>query len=261
MSRMCRETVRRQAIFAESRQFPYMCKAPRPLCTFLWLLLLGKEYVMDSNERDFFLAVLLAVLSKAVNTIGKQFAQPMKVRDSQGNYKHKLGQKAIADRRIDLASAFIEQARLFCEAASWRSDNQAVRSDYRETLKALKKGDVSLIYADPPYSRYHYSRYYHVLETIALYDDPSVSNNPATNKTSRGIYRTKRHQSPFSIKTQAKGAFQELFALSVRLGCPLLLSYSPFPSNRPATPRMIAIDELVAAAKPTFIRPWAATLR
>ena len=28
------------------------------------------------------------------------------------------------------------------------------------------------VYADPPYTRDHYSRFYHVLETLALRDDP-----------------------------------------------------------------------------------------
>ena len=32
-----------------------------------------------------------------------------------------------------------------------------------------------IVYADPPYTRDHYSRFYHVLETISLFDSPIVS--------------------------------------------------------------------------------------
>ena len=34
--------------------------------------------------------------------------------------------------------------------------------DYLSALDKLKDTNVSVIYADPPYTRYHYSRYYHV---------------------------------------------------------------------------------------------------
>lgn len=207
------------------------------------------DQVNNPEERDFLLAVVLAVLSQVVNTVGKQFAQPMKVRDSAGVYKYKLSKKAIKDRTIDTKECFLEQFELFRKAGTRSLDNHVHRSDYRDLLKALSPGDVSVIYADPPYSRYHYSRYYHVLETVALRDNPEISSNPVTGKMSRGVYRKDRHQSPFSIKSQAHNAFHELYCLSAHLGCPLLLSYSPYPTNRPATPRMITIQELVRSAK------------
>jgi hypothetical protein len=212
-------------------------------------LLAVTDQMENQQERDFLLAVILAVLSQEANTVGKQFAQPMKVRDSGGVYKYKLGEKALKDRTIDTESCFYEQFVSFDIAKSIRLDNHVIRSDYRNTLHSLSVGDVSAIYADPPYSRYHYSRYYHVLETVALRDNPEISNNPATGRISRGVYRKDRHQSPFSIKSQARGAFRELFNLSSSLKCPLVLSYSPYPTNRPATPRMITIDELVQCAQ------------
>jgi adenine-specific DNA methylase len=207
------------------------------------------DQTKNQRERDFLLAVVLSVLSQEVNTIGKQFAQPLKVRDSAGAYKHKLGEKALKDREIDTQKCFMGQFKLFEGAKTQHLNNQVFRSDYRDLLKKIRNGDVSAIYADPPYSRYHYSRYYHVLETIALRDNPEVSSNPATGKMSRGVYRKDRHQSPFSIKSQSYRAFQELFGLSASLDCPLVLSYSPYPINMPATPRMITIDKLVQCAQ------------
>ena len=70
------------------------------------------------------------------------------------------------------------------------------------------------MYADPPYTRDHYSRYYHVLETMSLRDNPEVSMTMiragGSPRVSRGVYRADRYQSPFCIKSQAAGAFEEL---------------------------------------------------
>ncbi len=44
----------------------------------------------------------------------------------------------------------------------------------------------------------------HVLETIALDDDPGfTAAGPRSDRPSRGMYRANRHQSPFSIRSQA----------------------------------------------------------
>ena len=41
--------------------------------------------------------------------------------------------------------------------------------DFRQALQNLDD-DVRVIYADPPYTRDHYSRFYHGLETLSLRD-------------------------------------------------------------------------------------------
>ena len=67
---------------------------------------------------------------------------------------------------------------------------------------------------------------------------PDVSATFLSGPTSRGLYRTDRHQSPFCIKSTAPGAFAELFAGA--RGLPMLLSYSPFVKD--GHPRMMTID-------------------
>jgi adenine-specific DNA methylase len=103
-----------------------------------------------------------------------------------------------------------------------------------------------VIYADPPYTRDHYSRFYHVLETMCLGDSPEVSTTLLTGEgaTSRGLYRADRHQSPFCIKSQAPGAFREMFQGAGRV--PMLVSYSPFVKD--GHPRLVTIDAIVATA-------------
>jgi len=129
----------------------------------------------------------------------------------------------------------------------------AVQSDFRDALSALGP-DVGVIYADPPYTRDHYSRFYHVLETIALDDDPGVTPGQGTSEPSRGIYRVKRHQSPFSIRTQVRPAFQDIFAHAKRLDVPLVLSYSPMSEGTKARPetRLMSIDDLISLAGDYF---------
>ncbi len=121
--------------------------------------------------------------------------------------------------------------------------HRVIRGDYRDVLDGLS--DVGVIYADPPYTRDHYSRFYHVLETLCLRDDPQVSTTFEAGPTSRGLYRSERHQSPFCIKSQAPGAFAELFAKA--RGVPLLLSYSPFVKD--GHPRMMSIDAIAVLAR------------
>jgi serine protease Do len=97
---------------------------------------------------------------------------------------------------------------------------------------------VSVVYADPPYTRDHYSRFYHVLETMARGDDPQVSLVRSGGRTSlsRGIYRRDRHQSPFCIRSEVAGAFTTLFRSTRVRDLPLSLSYSPSPNGTPSRP-------------------------
>ena len=136
----------------------------------------------------------------------------------------------------------------------WRG-RRAVRGDYRSFLDSHDE-PVAVLYADPPYTRDHYSRFYHVLKTIARGDDPSISRVTVGGSTalSRGLYRADRHQSPFCIRSQAPAAFERLFAGARRHDAPLIVSYSPYASGTAARPkpRLLTIPELVELAKAEF---------
>ena len=64
--------------------------------------------------------------------------------------------------------------------------------NFSECLDALMLDNNTLVYADPPYFEEHYSRYYHVLNTLCLYDYPSLAVNPQTHEFSAGRYREDR---------------------------------------------------------------------
>jgi adenine-specific DNA-methyltransferase len=89
-----------------------------------------------------------------------------------------------------------------------------------DAISALRSGiqpTPAVIYADPPYTKDQYSRYYHVFETLYLYDFPA--------STGAGRYRDNRFVSNFSIKSRVLGAFEELCAAVAQLGRPMILSY------------------------------------
>ena len=208
--------------------------------------------ITESNtpQRDILVAAILSATSDIVNTIGKQFAQPLQVRDGKGKLKTNLRLKIINDRSIWFYDRLKHWINQYCQYVSSPANHEVIKADYRDALKDLSQKDVSVIYADPPYTRYHYSRYYHVLETICLRDTPEVSSTFVNQQgISRGIYRKDRHQSPFCIKSKAPEAFNELFENASKIDVPLVLSYSPFNNNQPATPRMQMIDELIEKAK------------
>lgn len=200
------------------------------------------------------LAALLSTASDIVNTVGKQFAQPLKVRNSKGEHKSSLLNKITTDRSENVYTIFAKWLNYYFSVGDNTHKCFTICDDYANALEQLKKHNVSVVYADPPYTRYHYSRYYHVLETICLRDNPEVSTTFPNGKggISRAIYRSERHQSPFCIKSQAEGAFDVLFQKVKELSVPLVLSYSPFDASKAVTPRLQTIDQLVEKAKNYF---------
>lgn len=99
--------------------------------------------------------------------------------------------------------------------------HEVLAADYVDCLKGVQGGTV---YADPPYAFVHYSRFYHALETLVLYDYPELQIKGG--KVVKGRYREGRHQSPFCIRTQVTSAFRDLFEGVNGSGANLVLSYS-----------------------------------
>ena len=219
--------------------------------------LLTTVHRLPVEDRDFFLGVVLSVASDIVNTVGKHFAQPIKLRNANHRIKHHLVRQVLRDRTMDVMARFSTNLRRFAALPKARLHHRAIRNDYRSVLRD-KTVTFDAVYADPPYTRDHYSRFYHVLETMARHDDPSVSTtkirSKRTPRVSRGCYRTARHQSPFCIKSQAPQAFEELFAGTAARGVPLVLSYSQYAVGSGNRPRVISVDELLRISKRFFAR-------
>ena len=69
-----------------------------------------------------------------------------------------------------------------------------------------------------PYFKEHYSRYYHVLNTLCLYDYPALPINPQTHELSIGRNREDRRGSDFGKKAKALGAFETLITKCATAG-------------------------------------------
>jgi adenine-specific DNA-methyltransferase len=115
-------------------------------------------------------------------------------------------------------------------------DSKSFALDYRDLITDKNiMSQVGFVYADPPYSFVHYSRFYHAVEDLCRYDYPVIEH--------KGRYRTDRHQSPFCIKTQAPGAFKDLLINSYKYHIPVLISYS--------NTGMIKLSQVIDIAKET----------
>lgn len=216
-------------------------------------LLLESIESLPASQKNAFLAAVLSTASEVVNTIGKQFAQPLRPRTPDGKPKKKLYSLVTRDRSIDILKLYQSWLKRYLSIPVSEQPHKVIRQDYAEALDTLM-GAVSVVYADPPYTRDHYSRFYHVLETICLRDNPPVSTVriAGEQRISRGFYRTERHQSPFCIKSKAPEAFSLLFEKTRKLGVPLVLSYSPYEKDSGARPRLMTIDEISEIAKKYF---------
>lgn len=106
--------------------------------------------------------------------------------------------------------------------------------DYIDCLRIIEPNTI--VYADPPYSSVHYSRFYHAIETLVKYDYPTVKY--------KGRYREDRHQSPFGKRTEVCNAFKVLFENVRARDSHIILSYS---DNG-----MISQDKILEIGKSVF---------
>ena len=114
----------------------------------------------------------------------------------------------------------VERTRhLLCSLASQRAQcvGRAKVADANTAAKGLREGDLAFI--DPPYSGVHYSRFYHVLETIARGECGEVKGV--------GRYPAPMHRprSKYSIGTMSAKALDDLFATISSKGARAVLTF------------------------------------
>lgn len=205
-------------------------------------------------QRNPLLSVALILASELVSSVGKQFAQPIRPARRDGSVKPHAVRQLVANRLVNPLPVLEKSVSRLLSAGSESTRKgvaTVIRSDFRELL--ARDITPSAIYADPPYTRDHYSRFYHVLETLALGDEPQItkSNLNGGIALSRAVYRADRHQSPFSIKSQASEAFKLLISRSADLDSSLIISYSPI-ENANSHPRAVSINKIVEIGSQYF---------
>jgi adenine-specific DNA-methyltransferase len=97
----------------------------------------------------------------------------------------------------------------------------------------------SIIYADPPYTKRQYAAYYHVLETIAVGDEPSLEG-------STGLRPWQDKASDYCYKSKAPNALEDLVS---KLNCEhFFLSYNADGQ----IPHNVILEILSKFGKPNF---------
>ena len=166
----------------------------------------------DAVSRDWLLAAWLGSAGVVINAPGHtaQFLKP----GNDAVYKRirRQWQRAVWPAFIDQLDAI--QA---IGTKKWRSRNGVCNEDALTLLESSDFDNVAVVYADPPYTKDHYSRFYHVYETLYRYDFPASHGV--------GRYPRDRFQTPVALLGNVEEAFGSLFTGVAQRGLPLVLSY------------------------------------
>lgn len=180
------------------------------------------EEVKDYRIKYVLLAALMSVMSVTASTT-THFAQYLKV-NSQSSYKN-----IASKRKCSIIKLFIEKLDSLRSEGILNNElgvHKCTNMNYIECLNSISLNNKTLVYADPPYFKEHYSRYYHILNTLCLYDYPKISINNQTKQYTVGRYREERNVSDFGKKSTALQAFEELIDICYKNQCYLMISYS-----------------------------------
>jgi adenine-specific DNA-methyltransferase len=169
--------------------------------------------VIGRDQHRWMILALCQAACKVANTTG-HFAQFLKVKKSNVD-------RFVRQRRRSVWSEWQDAIRGFRPLGSktWRRRNRAFKCDALSLLKSLHRTrrKPSVIYADPPYTNDHYSRFYHLYETLVRYDYPEAIGI--------GRYRPDRFRSAFSLRTRVAGQIEQLIESCSVIGAELVLSY------------------------------------
>ena len=138
------------------------------------------DKILNENEYSFLLASLLESVMRVSNTSGTYEAF-FKNWESRSNKDFLFTPLSIEKRKV------------------FSSNNKTYNKDANELVREIE-GEVA--YIDTPYTVTQYASAYHVLETIALNDNPEIAG-----KTGR---RVERKMSNYSKRKIAKFAFEDL---------------------------------------------------
>lgn len=136
------------------------------------------EGLISENEYFFLLATLIENIDKLANTAAVY-----------GAYLKKIKKSAAA--KLQMTPALL---------ISGNSNQQVFCEDANTLIKKIK-GDI--LYLDPPYNHRQYAANYHLLETIAKYDAPTL-------KGKTGLRNYSEQKSDYCLKSKVKASFEAL---------------------------------------------------
>lgn len=171
---------------------------------------IDSDQVLD--DRDWLLGSWIAATSVLINAPGHtaQFLKP-NTPESQARIA-RTWKRSIWD---EFSSALTRVRQVGTE--DWRKNNSVYVGDALELISTGHLDHVGAVYADPPYTKDQYSRYYHVYETLFRYDFP--------DSTGAGRNRSDRFTTGFSLKSAVLSSFHDLCRNVARMRVPLVISY------------------------------------
>lgn len=165
------------------------------------------EHIKEKRKKNLYLTALMSVMCKVQSTTG-HFAQ----------YMPKEHKRIIPLRHMNVWDEFIEKCNDFKNIINNNMKNKAFNLDYKKLIKLDEIKDVETFYLDSPYSGEQYSRFYHILETIVRYDNPTVSY--------KAKYRNDRFMSDFCYKNKVSNEFENIIRFCKKNNSNLVISYS-----------------------------------
>ncbi|MFH1468611.1 MAG: DNA adenine methylase [Pseudomonadota bacterium] len=201
---------------------------------------------LPAHPRAHLLAATIAALTHVVSSTTHlaQFIKPQSATSVAALLKRR--RQSVLERVLASLAALADDPR------APDPDSRVSGLDYLDALDALPLDARTVIYADPPYFKEHYSRYYHVLDTFVLYDWPALTWNPRTGRTTEGRYREDRIQSPFGQRAKVRGAFAALLARCHGAGAAVAISYADTSLVSRAELEALARDQGFAVDVRTF---------
>lgn len=174
----------------------------------VWIDSLRASLPRTKPERTVALAALIQTASKSAAAPGHT-AQPFQPTRTAKNFLATAWDMDIVQTTRALLSSLASQFALTL-------GNSHV-ADANEAAELVEEGD--LVFLDPPYSGVHYSRFYHVLETIATGKCGEVSG------VGRYPEPSLRPRSRYSVGSESENALEDLFETLANRGARVILTF------------------------------------
>lgn len=188
---------------------------------------------LEENLKFQLMAATISVMTQCVSST-THLAQYLKVSSQR------TAAALVKKRKIDIVKEVAKRLRALSEFTVLKGAT-VTNLDFADAIKALPNTRQCIVYADPPYFKEHYSRYYHLLDTFYVYDYPKLTFNKRLDSITIGRYRENRIISEFGLKAKVKDAFFKLFNEASVKNFPVVLSY--------ASTSLLHKEELLSIAK------------
>jgi adenine-specific DNA-methyltransferase len=174
----------------------------------LWLDALRVTAPVKEPARAIAIAALIRAASQCAASPGHT-AQPFRATRTARPFLLEAWSRDVVQRTKKAFEMIAKDSVQKCGSAHSDDANEAART--------VRKGD--LVFIDPPYSGVHYSRFYHVLETIARGNCGKVSG------AGRYPPSSERPWSRYSVTSEARNALAELFQIVSSRGARTIVTF------------------------------------